>query len=292
MLKYRLITGTLLVAALCIIVFVPGIVADLLFLLVAITVIDISLREYFGMTARLDAPGYSRLCRLAALTMLATATPLVQQAGRGYPIHLLACIGFLFAGFILLFRETDFQQGLRNFMATTAGFAYLGWTIPCLALVYYHNHPRATGPHLLLFIILVTKCGDIGGYTLGNITARIGNGNHKMVPRLSPKKSWEGLAGSILFSAGAGWLLAAWLDPQLADGTHLLPPGIAAVLGALLAVVGLIGDLAESVLKRASGVKDWGRILPGMGGLLDVVDSLVFAGPLFYCYMRWISGVS
>jgi phosphatidate cytidylyltransferase len=109
-------------------------------------------------------------------------------------------------------------------------------------------------------------------------------GRHKLIPWLSPGKTREGLAGGVAVAALVGAGLAA-LTP-VGDSVAAIPVWVGAIAGMLAALTGQLGDLAESLLKRDAGVKDSGAILPGMGGILDVVDSLLFAGPALYWLFR------
>ena len=135
-------------------------------------------------------------------------------------------------------------------------------------------------PWLLVGALLTTKSCDIGAYFTGRAIGR-----HKMIPWLSPKKTWEGLAGGVVTAAAVGAALAH-LSLNLPSESDHLPWWIGAVGGALVAVVGQAGDLAESAFKRDAGVKDSGSILPGMGGVLDVLDSPLLAGPVVYWLLR------
>jgi phosphatidate cytidylyltransferase len=104
-----------------------------------------------------------------------------------------------------------------------------------------------------------------------------------MIPRISPKKTWEGFAGALIHSTVASMALV-WLLPErlsLVGG-----PLRAGALGAFLGLVAVLGDLAESLLKRAVGAKDSGHALPGIGGALDLIDSLLFTAPLLYLFLR------
>jgi phosphatidate cytidylyltransferase len=133
--------------------------------------------------------------------------------------------------------------------------------------------------------VLTTKSCDIGAYFTG-----MSIGRHKMIPWLSPKKSWEGLAGGIVTATVVGALLAHYGSAQLASEADHIPWWVGAVGGALVAVIGQAGDLAESAFKRDAGLKDSGRILPGMGGVLDVLDSPLFTGPVVYWLLRLTVG--
>ncbi len=130
---------------------------------------------------------------------------------------------------------------------------------------------------LFVGAILVVKTSDIGAYFGGRLFGR-----HKLIPWLSPGKTWEGAVIGVLASAAAAvGLSLAW------EGRLGVPrPGVAALAGAVLAAAGIFGDLSESLLKRGAGAKDSGRILPGMGGAYDVLDSLLFAGPLAWLILR------
>ena len=118
------------------------------------------------------------------------------------------------------------------------------------------------GVRAILVFILVTIASDIGGYVAGVLFGR-----HPMAPVISPKKSWEGFAGSVLACAGAGTALVVWL----LDGEWW----VGLVLGLVAAVMATLGDLCESVIKRDLGIKDMSQVIPGHGGLMDRLDSLL-----------------
>jgi phosphatidate cytidylyltransferase len=128
-----------------------------------------------------------------------------------------------------------------------------------------------TGTGLLLSCVAVSKLADVGGYLFGRKFGR-----HKLIPRISPNKSWEGLIAGLALSIGASYVLWHF---------GLLPLGAAwtvAVYGLLVGGMGTLGDLAESLLKRGSGRKDTDNLVPGFGGVLDVVDSLLISAPVAY----------
>lgn len=130
--------------------------------------------------------------------------------------------------------------------------------------------------YLLLALFILLWVNDSGAYIIGSLTAKLPKGNHKMFPRVSPAKSWEGLIGGVLFSLLAGYVfyLIGWTaDLGLANSLWF------AVFGS---VFGTLGDLMESLLKRTLGVKDSGKFMPGHGGVLDRFDSLLLATPVVY----------
>ncbi len=147
-----------------------------------------------------------------------------------------------------------------------------------LVLIYFHTvRYQHVGPIHLLFLVLVTKSMDTGGYIAGMLSARyLPGGNHKIWPSVSPKKSWEGLAGGIALSLGVAFALRAadWAPTGYGTGWFIL----AAVV---LAIGSFFGDLTESAVKRATNVKDSAGYIPGMGGVFDVLDSFIYNGLLF-----------
>ena len=138
---------------------------------------------------------------------------------------------------------------------------------------------------ILFFMILVTKIADTGAFAAGSWTAKRPGGNHKLIPLVSPKKSWEGLIGGTVASVVTGLICYfCWPGSVSINGVKLFGIAEVIVIGILASVIGLLGDLAESALKRAAGAKDSGH-LPGIGGILDTLDSLIFVSPLFYAYL-------
>jgi phosphatidate cytidylyltransferase len=129
----------------------------------------------------------------------------------------------------------------------------------------------------------VTKFSDMGAYVTGSLI-----GKHPLVPHISPKKTWEGFFGALAFSIAGGCGLLALMPGQLS----LLTQRDAVVLGLVLGFAAIIGDLAESIIKRSCDVKDSGRFLPGIGGALDLIDSILFTAPLMYFYLRLIVGLN
>ena len=166
---------------------------------------------------------------------------------------------------------------------TMLGVLYVSWLLGFLLKIYFFAAPDDAGfdaGYCLLFFILTTKCSDIGAYSLGSLIGR-----HKMIPSVSPAKTWEGFVGAILLSTAAAMVMAHYWGAARLGGMTL---GHAAALGPVLAVGAVIGDLVESVFKRDSGVKDSGSFFPGIGGILDLLDSLLFNAPLMFLYLRLV----
>jgi phosphatidate cytidylyltransferase len=157
------------------------------------------------------------------------------------------------------------------------GWFYAAWLLNFIQKI--HFHPGIEGAFFILYFLVVTKFSDLGAYVTGSLL-----GKHKMIPRVSPNKTWEGFGGAILFSTGASLLLVIFAGAQLM-GMNLIH---AVVLGVVLSVSAVMGDLVESLFKREAGVKDSGNFFPGIGGILDVLDSLLFNAPIMYLYLRYV----
>lgn len=132
------------------------------------------------------------------------------------------------------------------------------------------------GAWLILMMIAAAKFTDMGAYATGSLI-----GKHKMAPHISPAKTWEGFAGALVFAQLAAWGVWALSGETLA----WIPPVHVAILGLLMAFSAVAGDLAESILKRSLEIKDSGNWMPGIGGVLDLIDSLCFAAPVMYFYL-------
>jgi phosphatidate cytidylyltransferase len=211
----------------------------------------------------------------------------------GWPAHLeLSWLGsdpwrhlaWMFAGLVLagFLYEMAVYQGTDGAVVRCALFvwmlAYLGLLPAFLVQLRFWPadapRPELHGAAALALVIFVPKCGDIGAYFTGRYLGR-----HPMTPRLSPKKTWEGLAGGLAASMVTALVLNL-LVPMFRW------PAEAALFGLAVGTVGVLGDLAESMIKRDCGAKDASQVVPGFGGILDVVDSVLFAAPLAYWWLE------
>jgi len=171
----------------------------------------------------------------------------------------------------------DNSSGLTAIAVTLLGLMYVPWLLNFFQKIFFF--PNVDGRYFLLYFILLTKFSDMGAYVVGSLIGR-----HKMIPRISPGKTWEGFAGAIVVSTGASLVFVHFLGSHLAgmNVTHAI------VLGVLLSFTAVIGDLIESLFKRECGAKDSGHVLPGIGGVLDLLDSLLFNAPIMYLYLRHV----
>jgi phosphatidate cytidylyltransferase len=196
-----------------------------------------------------------------------------HEPGMAQPSLLVALLAILS---IPLLIRTPFDQSVKDSALTLTGMMYIGLMLGYLVSVRL----LPQGEWLLFFLLLVTWAADAGAYYAGTLYGR-----RALAPRISPKKTVEGLAGG-LFAALLIAFVARWgFLPDLSNLDCL-------VLAVLLTLAGLWGDLVESAIKRSVGVKDSGGLLPGHGGMLDRLDSLLFTAPAFYYYVTSIRGVA
>ena len=172
-----------------------------------------------------------------------------------------------------LLSRSPLEQSLRDGAMTLFGVLYLGLTLGTLSM----TRLLPLGEWLIFFLLLVTWASDTGAYLVGTLCGR-----HRLAPKISPKKTVEGLVGGLIAAIIAGYAARWWFLPEL-SGLDCL------ILATLLTITGLWGDLTESAMKRSVGMKDSGGILPGHGGMLDRLDSLLFTAPVFYYYVTMAS---
>ncbi len=216
-----------------------------------------------AMSLSITQKGFSCLMASVLLLGMYHGLPTMMLVG------LLGCVTVILAGFFISPGIT--RQCLPGWAAYVFGTLYvallLGYYILLRNLEY--------GVSLVFFVIIVTWLSDIGGFFIGKTF-----GKHLLAPTLSPKKTIEGLLGGILFSMTGGIVSHFTFTPFFSLTE-------CAILGVGLALLGATGDLAESGIKRSVQVKDSGRLIPGHGGVLDRIDSLLFTGPAMYYYVMF-----
>jgi phosphatidate cytidylyltransferase len=257
----------------------------------------LTLREYVGLVRHYNVEPFRGL--LYVVTVLGFAA-LAAQTGSDYLIATsqmlfgiaVAVVGVAFLFLALAMRREPLSAGFPAAAAATFGFVYVA--IPLAMLVQLRQ--QGSGAFLILYILIVVWMGDTVAFYTGRALGR-----HKLAPRVSPGKTWEGTAGSLLGAIVCGTLVFAYSRPissglisagLLTPAQAYLPPQMPplwhfAALSAAINIAAQIGDLAESLLKRGAGVKDSGTILPGHGGMLDRIDALLFAAPVLWYYAAW-----
>jgi len=178
--------------------------------------------------------------------------------------------------------ERETQQAIVRMAGTVLATLYLGGLAWFLMAIRVKHSTRFNGSTtVILMILLVVKSTDIGAYFGGRALGR-----HKLIPWLSPGKTWEGLLCGVVTAA-----LVSWACAQFVRYVDRLPWWTAMLFGLIIGFLGQIGDLLESLMKRDAEVKDSGRLIPGFGGVLDVIDSPLFAAPFAYLFFSlWFRG--
>ncbi|MGH9404841.1 MAG: phosphatidate cytidylyltransferase [Terriglobia bacterium] len=269
--KTRVLTG---VAILVPAVYLLGWSPKWLFLAVMILLVERCVREYFlifgqrGIKA-LPVVGYGG----------AAAVCVVQWAALRYSeelelILIVACA--IFAACVALWRTRAPEEYAASVAASVFGLVYVAFTFSCLFPLRFSNLGRglADGRDIVFFLFAVVCAGDIFAYFTGRLL-----GKHLLFPRISPKKTVEGAVGGLGASLVLGWVYARIFWQRTDTKTVLL-------LALAVAVAGQLGDLVESALKRGAGLKDSGALLPGHGGVLDRVDSLLFGAPVLWIVLE------
>jgi phosphatidate cytidylyltransferase len=257
-------------------------VSDYFFLLIMFLLSGAGLVEFYDMARKIGMPCYKGWGIFGGL-LLMTATFLYLSGVIANNVTPADANDFENSFLILFvlglclrqFFSTRNKEAISAIGTTLLGLMYIPWLLNFIQKINFY--PGIEGPFYVLHFILVTKFSDLGAYVTGSLFGR-----HKMIPRISPGKTWEGFAGAIVIST-----LVSIAHRQLA-GDRLAAMSIldATLIGILLSVTAVIGDLIESLFKREAGIKDSGKLFPGIGGILDLMDSLLFNAPLMYLYVR------
>jgi len=217
--------------------------------------------------------------------------PLLTTAILVYTVGMAAALApFVFL--VIGMRNADLARAFPAAMVSVFAFTYIAMPMGFLVQI----REQWAGAFLLLYLLLIVWAGDIFAYFVGKSVGR-----HLMSPRISPKKTWEGAAASLLASLVVGMLLYNYALPistallnwhliQRQDGFFALqkpPLWPTLLLSAAINIAAQLGDLVESLIKRGAGVKDSGALLPGHGGMLDRIDALLFAAPVLWYYAVW-----
>ncbi len=171
---------------------------------------------------------------------------------------------------LMQFRRRKNSGVTIDISTTLFGILYVSWFFSFLIKIIY----LPNGMGFLVAVLLMTKLGDVGAFIVGTKIGKV-----PLMPHISPKKTVEGSVGGLVFSVLGALLSKPFVSFSLA---HLV------LLGIALNIIGQLGDLSESLIKRDCQVKDSGKVLPGMGGMLDEIDSLLFTAPVFYFYLSII----
>lgn len=268
-------------------------ISDSVFLIIMALLTWAGLVEFYGIVRKLGLSCYSNWGIFGGL-LLIVATFLFftrhlgkdTTPGRVNDFEMSFLVIFVLGLCIRQFLSKTTTTGVVAISTTLFGLMYVAWLLNFIQKInffpFQNFFPTAhgnEGQFYVLYFILVTKFSDCGAYCVGSLI-----GKHKMIPRISPGKTWEGFGGAIVVSTIASVVFAKLAGAHLAgmNVTHAI------ILGVILSAAAVVGDLIESLFKREAGLKDSGHTFPGIGGILDLLDSLLFNAPLMYLYLRHV----
>ncbi len=278
MLKHRLVSGALLIAFLtfaAIFMPPPGL------LLILLAVVGLGLWEFFRLLEEADIEHFRKTGLVGGLLLILSTWVSLRLPGQMTGVidwSVLAVIVAII--FLRPFPDKQLRRPLEAVSVTLLGVMYVAFLFSFIVKLLVHDG-NVDGKLIVIYLIAVVKVTDIGAFGVGCLIGR-----HKFFPRISPKKTWEGVIGGILagLAVSVGW--SVWAGGALGPFTLGLQDAV--ILGICLPVIGIIGDLSESLFKRAAGVKDSAKWIGGIGGVLDVIDSLLFAAPVLYIYSKFV----
>jgi phosphatidate cytidylyltransferase len=261
------------------VVFVPLFIAvtragGFAFLAFVDLVIVLGMLEFYGMMRTKGMHPYRGIGVVSGITL---STYIFFRSGQ-YANFVFTFIVLALMGLELTRRDN--RRAVFHVSTTIFGVVYVAFLSSHFVLLRELPNligaPYEQGASFVFLVVAVTWASDTGAYTVGSLF-----GSHMLLPRVSRHKTWEGAAGGVLFGAVAGWISSVTFAGYL-----LAWEGVA--MGVLASVVGLLGDLFESMLKRDAQVKDTSHLIPGHGGVLDRFDSLLFTAPLIYYFLKFV----
>lgn len=267
--------------------FLPNVAAaNWMFVLIAALALGAGLFEFFTLTKKLELKADASIAYIGAALFFVAF--LFDSPAKSPDLLILSIFAFLILVLITqMFRfQKDFSKMLTGIGATILGVlyvAFLGGFIVSMRVGFNETVVPFLSTKLIGFFFLVIMGADTGAYFVGKSF-----GKHKLVPKISPGKTWEGVIGGIVLSSAFAAIASATFfkpDPMIEHSG--LPFHVSIPLAIVMTVIGILGDLSESAMKRGAGAKDAANILPGHGGLLDRLDSLLFNAPILYYFARF-----
>lgn len=237
---------------------------DWFFNLMVIFFILTGLYEFFTMLEKKGISAYKYFGMLMGAVIPISIIFRFELTKKWELFFIISTLLFLI---VMLFKRRQNSGVVVDISTTIFGILYISWFFSFLIKIRYF--PGGIG--LFVTLLVITKLGDIGAYLIG-----MRFGKNPLIPRISPNKSVEGSLAGLMFSILGALACRPLLNLEI---YHLV------LIGLVLGILGQLGDLSESLIKRDCQVKDSGTILPGMGGVLDVIDSLLFTAPVFYFYL-------
>jgi phosphatidate cytidylyltransferase len=257
---------------------------NVLFVSAVVLVALVALSEFYKLTRKRQ---WDDFCWLGYAMAAGILIGFCHPQFAAYKILAVTCvIVLLFA----LFSGRPPKEAVESAIYTLFGVLYLGGLMGYLIAIRNLDYsttgkiltdiPQSEGPHELMFLFVVIWINDIFAFIVGKLLGR-----HKLASTISPNKTVEGAIGGLLFGVLAGIVYTKWMRP----GTSLNPIVLSVIsLSLVIGIFSQLGDLCESQIKRAAGVKDSGWLFPGHGGVLDRIDSLLFGAPALYYYVSLV----
>ena len=280
------------------VVYLIGWSPEWLFLLAVVTAVVLALREFFALCRDMGLNAFPWVGYVAGAALCGLQ---ILPGNVGHFVVAPTLVVFLLViPAVALWRSTDLKGYLTDISVTLFGIMYIGLTLSCLVPIRFFSNKLPAeawkpfggpfgpfgrslvfpGPKMLLFLFVVIWAGDICAYLVGRHFGRT-----PFFTRISPRKTWEGSLAGL-----AGSLLAAWAFEKWSWEFHTVKGAM--LIAAWIAVAGQVGDLVESAIKRGANQKDSGTLLPGHGGFLDRIDSLLFAAPALWLAMLVLGALS
>ena len=281
--KSRLLTALVALPILILSIVLPYLLPQLaqatwLFLVIAALGLGAGLFEFFTLTKKLELKADASIAYLGAAALFVAF--LFDAPNNAPDLLIITLVLFLLIVLVTqIFRfQKDFSKMLTGIGVTVLGVLYvvfLGSFLVSMRVGFDKTLVPFLSTKLLVFFFLITFGADTGAYYIGK-----NFGKRKLIPKVSPNKTWEGAIGGLVLSVAFAAMATATFFPEL-------PYKFSIPLAIVMTVVGIFGDLVESAMKRGADVKDAANILPGHGGLLDRLDSLLFNAPILYYFARF-----
>jgi phosphatidate cytidylyltransferase len=254
-------------------------IGDAVLFFLSVTLVGVGLREYFNMARESGLPHCRPLGIVAGLVLTGVTFCLARQgteAAVSTGDFEIAFIGLtVVVAWIHRFATTRNGSSIVAVGTTVFGVLYIAVRFDFVLKIFYM--PGVNGAWMTFFFFVVTKFSDAGAYAVGSLV-----GKHKMIPSVSPGKTWEGFAGALLVPTLLGLVLVLTAGEKLVPLTWPIVIVLCLVLGASA----VVGDLVASILKREAKIKDSGNFFPGIGGVIDLLDSPLFNAPIMYIALR------
>jgi phosphatidate cytidylyltransferase len=263
MITKRILSSLFMIAIVLMTVFIKW-----FFGLMVILLIIVGLYEFFTLIEKKGIPIYKHFGTFVGAIIPISIFFRFETTKNWELLFIVALLTLIFLMQFTRRQNTDATVGIAT---TLFGILYVSWLFSFLIKIRL----LPFGASLLALVLLVAKAGDIGAYLVGTRWGR-----HALIARISPAKSLEGAMGGLVFS-----ILAALASKSFLPDWNCFSYLNLSIMGALFGILGQLGDLSESLIKRDCQVKDSGNFLPGLGGVLDTIDSILFTAPAFYFYI-------